>query len=324
MVRSVKLNNGSSLPILGMGTVALSESQQQVKDALLTAIQVGYRHFDTAMLYGTEAALGDALVEAFSTGLVKREEIFVTTKLWITDNHPAAVLPALQTSLRKLKLDYVDLYLIHWPIAAKDGIMTLPTKDQILPHVDLKGVWAELEHFVEKGLIKSIGVSNFSSKKLESLLSYAKILPAVNQVEMHPCWQQKQLREYCKNKGIQITAYSPLTSPAPGAEVYFNQRISVLKDPIILAIAEQHAKSPAQIALRWIIETGCIPVPKSFNKSHMSENLEIFDWELTDEDRQKISTIPQARGSCAEFMVNEATGPYRTLQELWDDEGDSV
>jgi len=191
----------------------------------------------------------------------------------------------------------------------------------------------------------------------------------VEQVEMHACWQQKLLREYCKSKGIQITAYSPLTSPAPGAEVYFDQTISVLKDPIILAIAEQHAKSPAQvhmgppppahiiskcqnfqfllksslvmrselhsskkrsctqclqIALRWIIETGCIPVPKSFNKSHMSENLEIFDWELTDEDRQKISTIPQARGSCAEFMVNEATGPYRTLQELWDDEGDSV
>ncbi|CAK9866309.1 unnamed protein product [Sphagnum jensenii] len=183
-------------------------------------------------------------------------------------------------------MDYVDLHLIHWPIATKDCIMTLPTKDQILPHVDLKGVRAELEHCVEKGLIKLIGV------------------------EMHPCWQQKQLREYCKNKGIQITAYSPLTSPAPGAEVYFNQRISVLKDPIILAIAEQHAKSPAQISLRWIIEAGCIPVPKSFNKSHMSENLGIFDWELTDEDRQKISTIPQARGTCGEFMVNEATGPH--------------
>ncbi|CAM6003256.1 unnamed protein product, partial [Sphagnum balticum] len=274
-----------------MGTVALSESQQQVKDALLTAIQVGYRHFDTAMLYGTEGALGDALVEAFSTGLVKREEIFVTTKLWITDNHPAAVLPALRTSLCKLKLDYVDLYLIHWPIAAKDCIMTLPTKDQILPHVDLKGVWAELEHWVEKGLIKSIGVSNFSSKKLESLLSYAKIPPAVNQVEMHPCWQQKQLREYCKNKGIQITAYSPLTSPAPEAE--FLLKSSLVMRGELHSSKKRSCTQYLQIALRWIIETGCIPVPKSFNKSHMSENLEIFDWELTDEDRQKISTIPQ-------------------------------
>ncbi|CAK9207953.1 unnamed protein product [Sphagnum troendelagicum] len=209
MVRSVKLNSGSSLPILGMGTVALSESQQQVKDTLLTAIevgaaaadadaqaalcysQVGYRHFDTAMLYGTEAARRDALVEAFSTGLVKREEIFVTTKLWITDNHCCC--------------------------------------------------------------------SACSSN-------------------------QSLIREYWKNKAIQVTAYSPLTSPAPGAEVYFNQRISVLKDPIILAIAEQHAKSPAQ----------------------------------------KISTIPQAQGTCGEFMVNEGTGPYCTLQELWDDEGDRV
>ncbi|XP_060214402.1 non-functional NADPH-dependent codeinone reductase 2-like [Lycium barbarum] len=258
-----------SLPVLGFGTSAnLPVGPEIVTTAVLQAIELGYRHFDTASLYNSEQPLGEAIVEAINSGLVQsRGQLFITSKLWCRDAHPQHVLPALKKSLQNLKMDYIDLYLIHWPVSSKPGIHEYPIKKEDLLPMDFKSVWAAMEECQKLGLTKSIGVSNFSCKKLADLLAIGKIPPAVNQVEVSPCWQQKKLREFCKSNGVLVVAYSPLGSI--GTRVMENE---VLKE-----IAKAKGKTVAQVALRWGYEQGIGVVVKSYNKERMKQNLEIFD-----------------------------------------------
>ncbi|KAH7278370.1 hypothetical protein KP509_38G038200 [Ceratopteris richardii] len=182
MVEYVVLNTGATMPLVGLGTGSDgSLPLHERKAAIAAAIEVGYRHFDTAKIYNSEGFLGEALKEAMESGIVKREELFVTSKLWCTDAYPEGVLPALQNSLRALQLDYLDLYLIHWPIRMKEGASE--KESDRLMELDLKGTWRALEACVKQGLAKAIGVSNFSSKKVKDLLQFAEIPPAVNQVK---------------------------------------------------------------------------------------------------------------------------------------------
>lgn len=312
---AVLKSNGRKIPLLGFGTAAFPKVDHEVvKAVVLEAIKLGYRHFDTATLYYTEEPIGEAIAEAVSQGLIKsREDLFITTKLWCSDAHPGLVLPALKSSLKKIKLDYIDLYLIHWPVSTKPGTYAFPMKKEDFMPMDFKAVWADMEECQRKGLARSIGVSNFSCKKLSFILANAQIPPDVNQVEFNPLWQQKKLREFCEANGVLLTAYSVL-----GALVS-NGGSNKVECEQLKEIARAKGKTVAQICLRWAYEQGVCVLAKSFNKERMKENLEIFDWELTEEESKKIDEIPQSRGYLGEDYISEH-GPYETFEELWDGE----
>lgn len=253
--------------------------------------------------------------EALSLGLIKsRDELFITSKLWCSDTHRDRVLPALQKTLENLELEYIDLYLVHWPVSLKPGENDFPVKKEDLVAIDLKSVWEAMEECHKLGFAKSIGVSNFSCKKLEALLATAKIPPAVDQVEMNPLWQQKKLREFAKEKGIHITAYSPLG----GKGAIWGSNL-VMDCEVLKQIANEKGKTVAQVCLRWVYEQGVIFLVKSFNKERMKENLDIFDWKLSVEESEKISRIPQRRGFLAEEFISD-DGPYKSVEDLWDGE----
>ncbi|CAL5068072.1 unnamed protein product [Urochloa decumbens] len=278
------------MPAVGLGTVSHPFVEEEVRAAVLTALELGYRHIDTAALYASERVVGKAMADAVRSGIVaSREELFVTSKVWCTQCHPKLVLPSLKESLQNLQMGYVDLYLIHWPMAVKPSKPHFPMKREDIVPMDLSGVWQAMEECHQLGLAKMIGVSNFTTKKLQELLAIAKIPPAVNQVELNPTWQQKKLIEFCKDKGIQVAAYSPLGG----------QRIPkmnpVRQSDILEEIGRARGKSVAQISLRWIYEQGVSMVVKSLKRERLKENIEIFDWELSDGDRLKIDQMPQRK-----------------------------
>ncbi|KAF5795389.1 putative D-galacturonate reductase [Helianthus annuus] len=279
------------IPLIGLGTATRTESGDQVKAAVIEAIKVGYRHFDTASLYGTEKPLGEAIKEALRLGLIKsRAELFITTKLWCDSTEGHLVVPALNQSLRELGLEYVDLYLIHWPLKLNQDDAKSPITKESIAAINIKDVWEGMEKCQNLGLTKSIGVSNFYPRLIEELLSIAKIPPVVNQVEMNPLWQQKKLNDFCKKKDILLTGYSPL-----GAynTVWGHNR--VMECDVLQDIAKSRGKTVAQVSLRWMYEQGVSFVVKSFNIERMKQNLDIFEWSLTEEEVIKISRIPQQR-----------------------------
>ncbi|KAL9156410.1 hypothetical protein ABFS82_09G075000 [Erythranthe guttata] len=307
-VPEVELNSGHKMPAIGFGTGASAASAvpaEQLVQLIVGAIAAGYRHFDTAAIYGTEEVVGRAAAEALGGGLIKsRGELFVTSKLWCTDAHRDLVLPALQETLRKLGLEYVDLYLIHWPIRMSKNSSIHNAE---MMNFDVRETWAAMEECCRLGLAKSIGISNFSSAKIAKLLENATIPPAVNQVEMNVGWQQGKLVQFCREKKIHISAWSPLGANA------------VMENPVLKEIAVNKNKTLAQVALRWIYEQGATPTVRSFNKERIMQNIQIFDWELSDEEVHKIRQIPQHRaGSGKEFV--SADGQYKSIEELWDGE----
>lgn len=278
------------IPVIGLGTATMKEGDDdEVKSAVMEAIKVGYRHFDTAALYQTEKSIGEAIAEALRQGLIKsRDELFITTKLWCNSADRHLVLPAMKESLRNLGLEYVDLYLIHWPFKSKQ--FNLPIPKDCITAIDIKAVWEAMEECQNLGFTKSIGVSNFSSRRIQEILSFAKIPPAVNQVEMNPLWQQKRLNEFCKENDILLTAYSPL---AGVTSAWGNN--SVIECDVLQEIANCKGKTTAQISLRWLYEQGVTFVVKSFNRDRMKQNIDIFSWSLTEEELNKISQIPQQK-----------------------------
>ncbi|XP_073147286.1 protein REDOX 2-like [Henckelia pumila] len=315
-VPEVILNSGHKMPCLGFGTaVHPLPPADQLITVFLEAISAGYRHFDTAAMYGSEEAVGRAVAAAIECGLVKdRKEIFITSKLFVTDTHRDLVVPALEETLRKLGQDYVDLYLIHWPIRIKQTAVAYEINEEDMLYFDIKDVWEAMEECSKLGLAKSIGVSNFSREKLSKLLRNATITPAVNQVEMSVAWQQRRMLEFCEEKRIHVCAWSPL-----GANGALWGTNAVMQSPILEEIAAARNKTKAQVALRWVYEQGAVPLVKSFDSERMRQNLRIFDWELTDEEACKIGKIPQARGFTGQRFIFPK-GQYRSVEELWDGE----
>ncbi|XP_062027069.1 protein REDOX 2-like isoform X1 [Rosa rugosa] len=317
VIPEVVLNSGKKMPVLGFGTGVFGSPPpaQTLARILLDAIELGYRHFDTAALYGTEEAVGLAITQALDRGLIKtRDELFITSKLWCTDAHHDLVLPALKLTLQRLGLEYVDLYLIHWPVRMKQGTPAVPnSKEDLLPF-DIMGTWEAMEECYRLGLAKSIGVSNFGTKKLSQILDNGTIPPAVNQVEMNPSWQQGNLRDFCKGKGIHVTAWSPLgfygaTSWAPKPWIDY----AIIKD-----IAAAKGKSVPQVILRSIIQQGEVSaISRSFNKERMKDNAQIFDWELSEDEMNKIKEIPQRRLGVGDFFVSDDS-QYKSVDDLWD------
>ncbi|CAK9137840.1 unnamed protein product [Ilex paraguariensis] len=315
-VPEISLSSGEKIPVLGLGTATFPPvAAEIVIEAVLQAIELGYRHFDTASVYQTEHTLGEAVEEAIRRGLIQsRDELFITSKLWCSDSHAQHVLPTLQKTLRNLKLEYLDLYLVHWPLSMTLGSYEYPPKQEDVLPMDIKSVWTAMEECQRLGLTKSIGVSNFSCKKLDDLLAIATIPPAVNQVEMNPCWQQKKLREFCKANGIVVAAFSPLG--AAGTSWGSNR---VMESEVLKEIAKAKGKTIAQVCLRWEYEQGVVIVVKSYNKERMQQNLEIFNWELSEEESKKIGEITQNRVHRGEEFISP-NGPFKTIEELWDGE----
>ena len=256
-IENVTLNNGVKMPILGFGTLYLNDELgvRCVSDA----ISVGYRLIDTATIYGNEAAVGAGIKKSG----INREELFVTSKLWVDDSGYEKAKKAFQTSLDKLQLDYLDLYLIH------------------RPRGDVKGSWQVMEELYKEGRIKAIGISNFEDHQIDELLSYATVKPAVNQIETHAFFQQEKARKSLKEYGIQMEAWSPFAQGRNG--MFTNETLA--------AIAKKYNKSNAQVCLRWHYQRGIVAIPRTSQKAHMTENLNVFDFELEDADMQKISKL---------------------------------
>ncbi|KAK3820595.1 MAG: NADP-dependent oxidoreductase domain-containing protein [Linnemannia elongata] len=278
--RIAKLNTGANIPLFGLGT--WQSKPDVVKNAVKVALDAGYRHIDAAWIYGNEKEVGEAIRESN----IPREQLFVTTKLWNNSHRPEDVLPALETSLKNLGLEYVDLYLMHWPIAFKSGPAAVARDEAgqlIFEDVDITATYQAMEKLVETGKTKAIGVSNYSIKNLEKILSIAKIVPAANQVELHPENPQWELLEFCKAKGIHVTAYSPLGSTDS----------PLIKRDEISKIAAKHNTNNANVLIAWGQQRGTSVIPKSVTESRIISNFK--DIELDQEDLAALKALVEGK-----------------------------
>ncbi|XP_023942044.1 aldo-keto reductase AKR2E4 [Bicyclus anynana] len=279
----VELNDGNKMPIValgtGRGTASESASVDEVRQAVYWAIEAGYRHVDTAAIYFDEPEVGQGIRDAINNNLVTREELFVTTKLWGDKHREQDVVPALKESLQKLGLDYVDLYLIHFPVAVKE--------DGSYDDVDYLETWRGMEKARALGLTRSIGVSNFNASQVDRIIANSRVWPAVNEIEVNPTLTQEALVTHCLELGIAVMGFSPFgfvvsrnnpNAPPPRAD-----------DPVLVHLSNKYHKAPTQIILRYLIDRGIVVIPKSVNKKRIEQNIDLFDFSLNDEEVKLIN-----------------------------------
>lgn len=260
------LNNGVKIPCVAFGT--FKAAQENNKKVIGTAIETGYRYFDTASYYGTETYLGEAIGDSG----IPREEFFLTSKMWKDEMGYEDTKRAFGLSLEKLGTDYLDLYLIHWPLPSPDF--------QEWKQLDLE-TWRALEELYEEGRVRAIGLSNFLPHHIENILEHCKVRPMVNQIEFHPGYSQEAAVRYCQERGIQVQAWSPLG------------RMRISEEPLILELAEKYQVSASQICLRYAIEREVIPLPKSSSPERMRQNQDLFNFKISKEDMYRLETLPQ-------------------------------
>jgi alcohol dehydrogenase (NADP+) len=289
-MKYIALQNQVKMPALGLGTWK-AQGQELVR-ALLEAIKMGYRHIDTATIYNNEIEVGQALAMAVEMGLCTREDLFVTSKLWNDRHESHEVLPALEASLERLKIDYLDLYLIHWPIAFKSGVVLPDSVSDYLPlsEAPLLDTWLAMHEAKKTGLTRAIGVSNFTPNHL-SLLEVCDIMPAVNQVEMHPLLIQEKLRAYCQEKGIALTAYAPLGSTDRVEGMKSSDEPNLFGVAGIDKMAKQYGCSPAQILISYHISRGDSVIPKAVQTQHLADNLKAAEITLSASDITTLSEL---------------------------------
>lgn len=262
-MKKIILNNGVEMPIVGLGSYKAT-NPEETKEAILYALECGYRMIDTAAYYRNEELIGEAIRESG----IPREEIFVTSKVWVDAIEKGKVRESFEASLKRLDIGYIDLFLLHWPVNREANIKA----------------WKVLEEIYKEGKVRAIGLSNYKEKHINELLEEAEIKPALDQVELHPDFTQNEIYEFCKEKGIQLGAWSPLGGQKPNSG-------SLFKDPTLLKLAEKYGKSVAQIIIRWDVQRGIVVIPKSVHKERIKANIEVFDFELSGEDMELISSL---------------------------------
>ncbi|KAJ1521088.1 hypothetical protein ONE63_002790 [Megalurothrips usitatus] len=293
----VPLNDGTSIPAIGLGTYRATaiaggddnSTLGDVEKAVLEAIDAGYRLIDGALLYETEDQVGRAVAAKISQGAVTRADMYIVTKLWNNAHRPDLVEAACRQSLANLGMDYVDLYLMHWPTAFKEGPDYVPrgADGQVLySDVDILDTYRAMEELVRKGLVKSLGVSNFNSAQMRRLLGSCSIKPVINQVEAHPYLNQKRLVALCRAAGVQESPWS------------LGKQERLLDDKTLAAVGRTHGKAPGQVILRYLVQSNLIPIPKSVTKARIQENFSIFDFELSPQDMATIDALNKDRRIC--------------------------
>jgi D-xylose reductase len=324
--RSIELYTGSQLPTLGLGLwkIAQSETAKIVE----SAVEVGYRHIDAACDYGNESQAGKGIERSLKRGLCSREQLWVTSKLWNTYHRPKHVRAAIERSLKDLRLDYLDLYLIHFPISLKH----VPIEERYPPSwfydpsaakpkmevdaVPIAETWGAMEELQRAGLCKHIGVSNFGVSLIRDLLSYASVRPAILQVESHPYLVQPKLLRYCQQENIALTSFSPLGAGSYVELGMAQHADSVLQHPSIIELAQRHSRSAAQIALRWAVQRGTAAIPKTSRFDRLAENIRLFDFELTDAEMECISNLDRnCRYNDPGVFCEKAFGCYYPIYE---------
>ncbi|KRY45646.1 1,5-anhydro-D-fructose reductase [Trichinella britovi] len=305
MERTIVLHNGVKMPIIGFGTwlawILLCKGKS-LSDALDIALETGYRHIDTAYVYENEDVVGDAVQRFLNSGKAKREDLFIVTKLFGGFHRGDEVEPALRESLKKLKLNYVDLYLIHTPMSFKksDKELVKLVDDHIIPDpVDHLETWKAMEEVYKKGLTRAIGLSNFNIEQMQRIIDNCEIIPHNIQVECHIYWPQNELFDFCQKYNISFTAYGPIGSPGRKESrlgvlgvADINKEPAPLEDALVKSIAEMHKKTPAQILLKYLIQRGMIVIPKSTNEGRIKENFNVFDFKLEESDMSALANRP--------------------------------
>jgi len=290
-VPNVKLLDGTSIPIVGLGTYEAPPGV--IQDVVKVAIDAGYRHFDCADFYENEDEIGRALNEAINDGRVTRDELYIVSKVWPNWYGPGRPTKSAQRTVKNLGLEYVDLLLIHWPTPFKqddDDFYPRDESGQCLfdESIDLVDVWKEFEQIKVSGLARSIGVSNFNSQQIEHLLKHSSQVPVVNQIESHPYLSNTKLLDWCRQRGIHLVAYSPLARSGTSEEKHTTSPLDI---ELIKGLAQKYGKSPAQICIKWQAQRGVVVIPKSATKERIIANIDIFDFDLTDEELASIEAL---------------------------------
>ncbi len=320
-----KLNNGMEIPCIGMGTFGSDRfTPEQVSDAVKGAIKMGYRLFDCAAVYGNENLIGKVFNEAITSGVVKREELIITSKVWNDMHGKGDVLLSCAKTLKDLQLDYVDIYFVHWPFPnyhapGCDVDSRNPDSRPFLTD-EFMACWRQMERLVDMGLVKSIGMSNMTIPKLEAVLPQCRIMPSTIEMELHPAFQQQELFEYCVNKGIQPIGFCPIGSPTRPDRDKMSDDIAATQMPEIIEIAKAHNIHPAVVCLKWAVQRGQIPIPFSVYDNEYESNLRCtIEDPLTDEEMAKIAAADKnCRLIKGHVFLWEGASDWRVL---WDEDG---
>ncbi len=317
-MKHIELASGDQMPALGLGTWKMADGVGYT--AVNTAIQAGYRHIDCAWIYENEEDVGRAINECLEQKVVSRDELWITSKLWNDRHREQHVIEGCKESLQKLQLDYLDLYLVHWPVAQKHGVARPSSAAEFSPldEVPLIETWNAMQRCVDQGLCRNIGVSNFSQKKLQHLIDETGRAPACNQVESHPFLQQTSLFDYCQSQNIAFTAYSPLGSGDRPDGMKRQNEPNLFNDSTIQTLASELNSTPAQVILGWAIQRGTIPIPKSGDIERQKQNLAAADLQLSEDQMNQIGQLDQRYRFVDGTFWEMEGGPY-TVAELWDE-----
>lgn len=320
MAKSVKLSTGADMPIIGLGT--WQSSPEQVVAAVEAAIDAGYRHIDTAFAYQNEKSIGQAIKNKISQGKVKREDLFIVTKLHMQYNSKELVKKCLLQSLEALGLDYVDLYLIHGPMKIKlveNSMFPVENGKFPMEPVNHLEVWQAMEEMQKMGLTKSIGLSNFNSKQIERIMKNCTVKPSNLQVECHAYFPQHELHEFCKKNNITFTAYAPLGSPDRSGSKFGStaENITPMSDEKVNAIAKKYNKTAAQVLLRWLVQRDIIVIPKSVTPERIRQNFQIFDFNLTEDDMKTLNNLGVNKRTFGNSPMVDANSPEYPYHEAF-------